>query len=272
MRAPWRGCRTSAGSIPASRRSRGPDHRRHLFPRRATHPRVFCRSGRVVLPGGAVPGDPRGALVSFVAFGVGIWMSVVTPGRHVPATGNLLLLHAVGFQGLQAVPMLTLLLGRAVISTSLVSRRVRLVWPLWLGACLALAWQSGMGRPVVELSFATAIAVACLLAWFLFTAVAAREWLVSDNGHSQQSTQVRGIPPYRVARLSASNRPAIRSRPLSRLSREVRDVARVIVFHRQRHGTTGVGRARVRARLAMAERVHRGCRAARGGRGGATSS
>ncbi len=82
--------------------------------------------------------------------------------------------------------MLALLAGWASISGPLVRRRVHLVGSLWLGACLALAWQSGMGRPVVELSVATAIAAACLLTWFLFTALAARDWLGSDASHSHQ--------------------------------------------------------------------------------------
>lgn len=56
---------------------------------------------------------------------------------------------------------------------------MHLVGSIWLGACLALAWQSGMGRPVVELSLAMAIAAACLLTWFLFTVLAAREWSAS---------------------------------------------------------------------------------------------
>ena len=127
-----------------------------------------------------------GALASFVAFGVGIWMSVVTQGRHIPEAGNLLLLHAVGFHGLQAVPMLALLAGWAVIPEPLVRRCVHLAGSLWLGACLALAWQAGTGGPVVELSLATAIAAVCLLSWFLFTALAARDWLVSDASHTPQ--------------------------------------------------------------------------------------
>jgi hypothetical protein len=40
-----------------------------------------------------------GATASGVAFGVGIWMSVVTRGRVVPDAGNLLVVHALGFHG-----------------------------------------------------------------------------------------------------------------------------------------------------------------------------
>lgn len=47
-----------------------------------------------------------GAAASFVAFGVRIWMSVVTRGRFVPDASNLLLPHAVGFHGLQVLPVL----------------------------------------------------------------------------------------------------------------------------------------------------------------------
>ena len=119
------------------------------------------------------------ALASFVAFGVGILMTVGTQGRHVPEAGNLLLLHAVGFHGLQAVPALALLFGWAATPAPLIRRRVHSVGVLWLGACLALAWQAGMGRPIAELSLATAIAAACLVTWFLLTALAARAWLTA---------------------------------------------------------------------------------------------
>ena len=120
-----------------------------------------------------------GALASFVAFGVGIWMSLVTQGRYVPEAGNLLFLHAVGFHGLQAVPVLALLLGWAGTSEAVVHRRVHLAGSLYLAACLALAWHSGTGRAVLELSPATVTAMTCLLTWLVVTVLATRLWLTT---------------------------------------------------------------------------------------------
>ena len=49
-----------------------------------------------------------GSVACFIAFGVGIVMSAIN-GRQVGDEGNLLVLHAAGFHGLQAVPLVALL-------------------------------------------------------------------------------------------------------------------------------------------------------------------
>ena len=50
-----------------------------------------------------------GCATALGAFAAGIWMSV-NAGRQTGATGNILPLHALGFHGLQAVPLVALLL------------------------------------------------------------------------------------------------------------------------------------------------------------------
>jgi hypothetical protein len=86
-------------------------------------------------------------------------------GRVVPDAGNLLVLHAAGFHGLQAGPIVALLLRWAHTAVSVARRWVHLAGLVWLGACLAIAWQSGSGRAIVELSVSTAAAALCLLAF-----------------------------------------------------------------------------------------------------------
>lgn len=118
-----------------------------------------------------------GSLAALLAFGVGIWMSVVTQGRQVPEAGNLLFLHAAGFHGLQAVPLVGLLLAWARAPEALARRRVHLAGLCWLGACTAIAWQSGSGRPVLEVAPATLAAAVLLHGWLAIAAIALRDWL-----------------------------------------------------------------------------------------------
>lgn len=118
-----------------------------------------------------------GSAASLVAFGVGIWMSLVTDGRHVPEAGNLLFLHAVGFHGLQAIPLLALLMSWSGTPESLAMRIVHLTGLAWLGACLAIAWQSGTGRSVTETTPATVAAAVLLTGWLVLAVSVARGWL-----------------------------------------------------------------------------------------------
>ncbi len=107
-----------------------------------------------------------GTAASLLAFGVGIGMSVFG-GPGVGESGNLLPLHAAGFHGIQAIPLVALLLGWARVPEGRARRDVHLSGIVWLAACLAIAWQTSSGRSVLEPSAATAIAAAVLLAWAL---------------------------------------------------------------------------------------------------------
>ncbi len=105
-----------------------------------------------------------GTAASLLGFGIGITMSVIGTPR-LGASGNLLPLHAAGFHGLQAVPLVALLLGWARIPEAESRKAVHLAGMAWLAACLAIAWQTALGRSVLEPSAATALAAALLLAW-----------------------------------------------------------------------------------------------------------
>jgi hypothetical protein len=107
-----------------------------------------------------------GTAACLLAFGVGIAMSAFG-GPRVGESGNLLPLHAAGFHGLQAVPLVALLLNWARAPQAESRRAVHLAGLAWIAACLAIAWQTSSGRSVLEPSAATAIALLLLLAWGL---------------------------------------------------------------------------------------------------------
>jgi hypothetical protein len=107
-----------------------------------------------------------GTFACLLAFGVGIAMSVLG-GPRLGESGNLLPLHAAGFHGLQAIPLVALLLDWARVPDSESRRSIHLAGVLWISACLAIAWQTFSGRSVLEPSAATAVALLVLLAWAL---------------------------------------------------------------------------------------------------------
>jgi hypothetical protein len=94
-----------------------------------------------------------------------------------PEAGNLLVVHAAGFHGLQVVPLVALFLRWAETEASVVRRRVHVAGLTWLSACVAIAWQSGSGRPIAELSPGTAVAALCLLVFSFTGMLAVRSWL-----------------------------------------------------------------------------------------------
>ena len=107
------------------------------------------------------------AVAATAAFGIGIAMSA-SGGPHVEPGGNLLPLHAAGFHGLQAVPLVALLSAWAGCSPEASRWTVHGAGLAWLAACGAIAWQSFGGRPVLEMGPATLVAVACLGVWAVF--------------------------------------------------------------------------------------------------------
>lgn len=107
-----------------------------------------------------------GASACLLAFGVGIAMSALG-GPRVGESGNLLPLHAAGFHGLQAIPLVALLLEWARAPHSESRRAVHFAGLAWITACLAIAVQTFSGRSVLEPSAATGVALLLLLAWAL---------------------------------------------------------------------------------------------------------
>ncbi|MBC7790013.1 MAG: hypothetical protein H7Z74_08700 [Anaerolineae bacterium] len=62
-----------------------------------------------------------GSATTMLGFGAGLWMSAVQ-SRLTGEGGNILPLHAPGFHGLQAVPLIALLLNRSSLTPSSAER------------------------------------------------------------------------------------------------------------------------------------------------------
>ncbi|HEX8847641.1 MAG TPA: hypothetical protein VF791_23570 [Pyrinomonadaceae bacterium] len=110
-----------------------------------------------------------------LAFLTGFWLGA-NQGPKIGAAGNLLPLHAAGFHGLQAVPLVALLLGWAGVRAENARRWVHLAGLAWLGLCAAIAWQTALGQSMLELSAATLLACALLLGWLACALMASVAW------------------------------------------------------------------------------------------------
>ena len=113
---------------------------------------------------------------TMIAFAAGVWMSAIA-GRKFGAQGNILPLHAIGFHGLQAVPLVAWFLGRSQVPEPDARRWVHLAGICWIAACLAIAWQTAAGAPVTEFSVAMVLAVAFVLAWAFGALRALLAWM-----------------------------------------------------------------------------------------------
>lgn len=105
-----------------------------------------------------------GSVAAIAAFLVGIVMSVVGAPRFGDE-GNLLPLHATGFHGLQAVPLVALGMVWAKVEESRAKRAVHAAGLLWFVVGAGIAWQSFSGRPVLEPSIPMGLAALALGGW-----------------------------------------------------------------------------------------------------------
>lgn len=122
-----------------------------------------------------------GVVAVWLSFGVGIVMSIVA-GREIGAAGDLMLTHALGVHGIQAVPLVALLLAsRAPLARA--SVRVHAAGAAWVVACAAALAQSLAGRPPFEASALPAVTLVGLAVWAVVgsDALLAR-WRRPDSG------------------------------------------------------------------------------------------
>jgi hypothetical protein len=116
-----------------------------------------------------------GTVSSLGAFAAGIWMSAVQ-GRHTGAAGNILPLHALGFHGIQAVPLVALLLQWSGASQPEARRWVHLTGIAWLTACAAVAAQTIAGRSIFDVSPAMLVTWFVLVVWTAMALFAFGRW------------------------------------------------------------------------------------------------
>jgi hypothetical protein len=115
-----------------------------------------------------------------LGFAAGLWLSS-NQGAHVGAAGNLLPLHAAGFHGLQAVPLVGLLLSWSRTPREAAAPWVHAAGLAWLVACLAIAWQTAAGRAVYEPSAASVVAGTMFAVWVACALRALAAWRKKDG-------------------------------------------------------------------------------------------
>jgi len=116
-----------------------------------------------------------GCVTAVGAFAAGIWMSVIQ-GRVTGQAGNILPLHALGFHGLQAVPMVALLLDWAGVDATKSRNWVHLTGTAWVTACAAVAYQTVAGRSVFDASPAILVSGFVLTVWGIGALYALWKW------------------------------------------------------------------------------------------------
>jgi hypothetical protein len=117
-------------------------------------------------------GARYGAAGVGIAFAAGIGMSALS-GSAVGDQGDLLLVHAVGFHALQAIPLVGWLAG-VEAGTRGAPARVHLAGAAWLLATVAVGYQASTGAASFEASPANVLAVVALLVWLTIAADTAR--------------------------------------------------------------------------------------------------
>lgn len=146
---------------------------------RAFEVRAIGRRGLLVL---AARWAGASMLMGFLA---GIWLSA-NQGRVVGPAGNLLPLHAAGFHAVQAIPLVALLLAWSAVPAGMARRWVHVAGAAWAAACVAIWWQTALGRPITDLAGAGIASVILLGVW----ALAAVRGLVAWRQAEPDSLQV----------------------------------------------------------------------------------
>jgi hypothetical protein len=109
-----------------------------------------------------------------LSFGVGIAMSA-NAGRAIGEAGNLLLAHGLSVHGIQAIPVVALLVSWAG-TTPQATTWLHAAGAGWLAACTAALVQAALGRSPLEASILTLAVVAGLTVWAAGAAYSAASW------------------------------------------------------------------------------------------------
>jgi len=113
-----------------------------------------------------------GSIVTVMGFLSGFWMSALQ-GRHFGPGGNILPLHALCFHAIQAVPLVALFLSKSNLTDTQAKFWIHLAGLSWLGTCLAVGWQTAMGKPLTQISGIMVTAFGLALLWAICLAKAA---------------------------------------------------------------------------------------------------
>ncbi len=105
-----------------------------------------------------------GITATAFAFGSGLAMTAMRT-RLVAETGDLMPLHAAGFHGLRAVPLVALLAGASALDSVTRMRLTHTAGVAWLVLCAALLLQSLSGAPLFAATPAAAGVAIAFLVW-----------------------------------------------------------------------------------------------------------
>jgi len=113
-------------------------------------------------------------IAGFLAHAAGVVMSTVAQGRAMGASGNWIVLHGLGFHGLQAIPMVAILVARSALAPDRAMRYIHTAGLAWTFACLMIAIQTFRGLSVFVPTFTSIAGALLLLVWLglLLTAAA----------------------------------------------------------------------------------------------------
>ena len=114
-------------------------------------------------------------LIGFVA---GMWLSA-NRGRFVGVEGNLLPLHAAGFHGVQAIPLVALMLAWSGVAVDTARRWAHIAGLAWVGACIAIWWQTALGRSLLTPQQPVVILAVLIVIWTVAALRAVVAWRTS---------------------------------------------------------------------------------------------
>lgn len=115
-----------------------------------------------------------GLAAGLLAVAGGIWM-IAIQGRYTGVAGNILFVHAVGFHGIQAVPLVAWLLEKTQ-APAVARRWVHAGGGAYLGVTVLLLVQTMAGRGLLDLTPMSAGYAVLLLVWAVLLALAAIQW------------------------------------------------------------------------------------------------
>lgn len=114
-----------------------------------------------------------GAIAVWISFALGFVMSALG-GREFGEAGNLIPAHGLGAHGIQAIPMVALLLAWAATAKTV---SIHYAGIGWLLACAAAVAQGLLGQAPFSLSLLTGLVILGLASWGVVALYALRSWL-----------------------------------------------------------------------------------------------